>query len=260
MFFDEVVYTPGSVDDEIFLTDFPIEIIENSITSQFNNPFEFHSRDYLQTFISQYEYSINNCNENEAEAIEEYRDQFIDFILNLFQKRLSIGIPNIEDYVDSEVHETIHIIYRFFIQNIKRNFVNYIFNYIYSHKEDLENEFGKDRRKDVTTNSFREEIKDEFDIMVLTNLPKIVNRILNDILPAYDFLIMCSDEKPCLETTFVTDKFERYEITGNFSEMYVEMLGDDDKSELVTSVRSRILKKYPSRFTVVGDNMDVPED
>lgn len=261
MFFDEKLYVPGDFADEVFLTDFPIEIIENSISSQFRNPFEFRNRDYIQTFISQYEYSINNCDETEMESLEEYHDKFIQFILKLFQSKLGIGIPNIEDKVDSEVHEMIHIVYRFFIMNIKRNFINYIYNYVYTRKEEIESSFATEKRKDVTTNSFKEEIGDEYDILVLTNLPKIVNYVLENILPAYEFLTMCMDERPCLETTFVMEKFEKYEITGNFSNTYASMmLSVDDKSDVISAIRSRILNKYPSRYAVFSADEDTVEN
>lgn len=256
MFFDEKLYTPNNYDDEIFLTDFPIEIIENSIKSQFNNPFDFSKRDYLQTFFAQYEYSINNCNEIEMESLEEYHDQFIQFILKIFNDKLGISIPYIEDKVDSELHETIHIIYRFFILNIKHNFVNYVYNYIKEHKEEIKIKYEDDKRKDVSTSSFKEEINNEYDVIILVNLPDIVNDIINDVLPAGEFLRLCVDDKPCLETSFVRDKFENYIITGNFSDMYVNMLGEDEKSEIVSAVRSRILSDYPSRYAVIDEYID----
>lgn len=253
MFFDEKLYVPGDFNDEVFLTDFPIEIIEDSIKSQFKNPFEFRNRDYIQTFVSQYEYSINNCNENEAETLEEYHDTFIQFILKLFHEKLGISIPNIEDKVDSELHEMIHIVYRFFIMNIKRNFINYIYNYIYENKGVIL-EIPVDKRKDVTTNSFKEDIGDEYDILILSNLPKIVGYVLDNIQPASDFLRLCVDERPCLETSFVTEKFNSYEITGNFSETYALMIGEDEKSDIVSAIRSRILNKYPNRYAVLNPN------
>lgn len=264
MFFDEKNYVPNKMDDEVFLTDFPIEIIENAITSQFGtNPFEFRKRDYIQTFFSQYEYSINNCNEEEMETLEEYHDQFIEFILQLFKNKLGIGIPNIEDKIDSEIHEMIHIIYRFFIRNIKRNFINYVYNFITERRDIIDANFSYDKKKDVTTNNFKEEITDEYDLMVLSNLPQITTFILDNVLPAQEFLELCKSEKPCLETSFVLDKFENYEITGNFSEAYVDMIDDDSKIDIIANIRSKILNKYPYRyatFIVSADEEKTTDD
>lgn len=250
MFFNEKSYTPGNFDDEVFLTDFPIEIIENSITAQFNDPFEFRNRDYLQTFFSQYDYSINNCTEDENDELEEYHDNFIQFLLNKFNEKLSISIPNIEDKVDSEVHEIIHIIYRFFIINIKRNFSNYIYNYIQNHMDEIESLFAGEKRKDVTTNSFKEDAIDEHDMIVLVHLPKIVSYVIENISPAYEFLNLCVDDTPSLETTYVTEKFNAYDITGNFSKAYSEMLSEDAISDISSDIRFRILKNYPSRYAI----------
>ena len=117
-----------STNDEIMLSEIPLNIIEESIKSQFDNPEIYRKNDYVQKFLKKYDYSLDNLRDDEEEDIYELHDRFILFIKNIFYDRLNIGFPEIEDYPEDEQHDIIHLTYKFFINGIKKNFVYFIYN------------------------------------------------------------------------------------------------------------------------------------
>ena len=136
----EYEYEPTEIEDELFLSEVPLKILEQSIESQFDDPLEYRKRDYIQSFITKYEFSVNNLYEEEKENLEELHAEFISFITRIFENRLSIGFPDIEDMDEDTQHELIHMTYCFFIKNIKKNFVNLILNYIDENKDRITEE------------------------------------------------------------------------------------------------------------------------
>ena len=71
--------------------------------------------------------------------------------------------------------------------------------------------------------------------------------ILTEEISVDDFLENCDKDESCLETRFILDKYEKFQITGNFVEKYVDMLDDDFKLELEIKIRNKILKKYKKK-------------
>ena len=55
----EYDYEPTEIDDELFLSEVPLELLEQSLEVQFNNPIEYRKRDYIQSFITKYEFIIS---------------------------------------------------------------------------------------------------------------------------------------------------------------------------------------------------------
>ena len=88
---------------------------------------------------------------------------------------------------------------------------------------------------------------DPEDIYILANLGEVIDSILTDDITVDDFLEKFDNDESCLETRFVTDKFDKFQITGNFVERYVDMLDDDFKLELEIKIRNKILKKYKKK-------------
>lgn len=128
--FQSDVYDTTEIDNELFLSTIPLNLIEEAIKSQFDDPLEYRKTDYIQSFLNKYQFSVDNMYEEDQNELNELHDDFIDFIKNIFYEYLSIGIPNIEDKSEEEQHQIIHYVYRYFITNIKKNFTNLIINYI----------------------------------------------------------------------------------------------------------------------------------
>lgn len=246
--YSDYEYEPTSIDTEIFLSSMPISIMEDNIKAQFKNPLEYRKVDYVHSFFRNYRYGIENVEtEEEQIEMEDFRDQFIHFMCDIFHRALDIGLPDIEDKDKEEQEELIRFTYRFFITNIKKNFVNFILNYIDSHKKSLcEN---AQRKKDISSLSLKKEIDDPEDVLILSNLSDVIDSILTDDKITVSEFIKYSDRKrPSFETIYIEEKYEDFSITGNFIEKYVAMLDDDFKVEIEQRVRNHILKQHKKKL------------
>ena len=129
---------------------------------------------------------------------------------------------------------------------MKKNFTCYILNYIDEHRGEFCVD-DEDKRKDVTTLSLKKDVTDPEDIYILANLNEVIDSILREDITVDDFLENCDKDESCLETRFIVDKYDKYQITGNFVEKYVDMLDDDFKLELEIKIRNKILKKHKKK-------------
>lgn len=245
---DEYSYEPTDIDDELFLSEVPLNLLQKSIETQFQDPLENRKRDYIQTYITKYDFSKQNLEGDEAEELEQMNARFLSFITKIFDVYLGIGFPELEDMDDEEAHELILQTYRFFIKNIKKNFVYLIFNYIDKNMEELVNDDEIcPKKRDVTTLNFKGEIENENDITIISNLGSVVSYILNQDFSVDDFFDLIKSNSNCLETEYVEEKFDEFLITGNFVNNYINMVDSNFRIELESKIRNKILKKYPKR-------------
>lgn len=245
MLYSEFIYEPSDINDEVFLSDVPLNIIKESIQHQFENPWEYRKKDYIQTFITKYQISKDHMDEDELEALEGLNENFISFMLHMFDEYLNIGINDIDQLEVEDQHELIHLTYRFFIKNMKKNFVNVIINYLDENKKEICEDLPK--KKDVTFNIFKEEIENEDDVVILSNLDRVIDLVLSTDFDVDEFLQLCEGDGSSLENEFVRDRFEDFTLVGNFIIKYVNMISDDFKIDLESKIRNRILKRYPVR-------------
>lgn len=245
--FSEYDYSPNDIDSDRFLSDVPVSLMKENIKAQFKDPLENRKKDHISTFISMFNYSKDNYDVYEDEDLDntiELKDEFYAYIIELFRIYLGIGFNDFEDLSDDEQNELIHYTYRFFIINIKKNFVCLILNYIEKHRDEY---FDDDKKRDVTTLTFKREVTDPADVYILSNLATIINEILAEDIDVDDFFDNCDDNDYCLETRFVSKQFDEFRLTGNFVKKYIEMLDKDFISSIESKVRNRILKKYKKK-------------
>lgn len=260
-------FEPSEIEGEKLLADAPLSLIMQGIETQFDDPLEYRKKDYIQTFITKYDYCRENQDEETKDEIDEYLANFLSFIAELMDNELGIGFPNLNDMKDSKALELVHLTYRFFISNIKRNFINLVTNYLDLHKEELVSDL--EERRDITTLNFKDQIDDHDDILLLSNLDKVVREILSTDFDVDGFLELVQDPDN-MELEFVSEQYEQFEITGNFVPNYIEMVDDDFRHTLETKLRNQILKKYGNRKKlkkIIKDgeddesmNEEIPED
>lgn len=247
--YNEYRYDPSDMDDELFLSDVPVEIIQSSIDTQFQDPLEYRKKDYVQSFLTKYEFSKDNMLEDDLLLVEEYRDSFLIFMEKTFEKYLGVGLANLENLPEDEQNELVHLTYRFFIKNIKKNFVTIIYNFIDDRRDSITEMYEK--KKDVTSLNFKLEINDDYDVLVLSNLNLIIKDILNALREncndVDEFFDLCTGDEVVLELEYVKEAYDKYELTGNFISKYVDMISEDFITEIQSKVRNKILKKYPKR-------------
>ena len=243
--FNDYGYNPNEVDSEIFLSDIPLSLMKETIRNQFEEPLEYRKNDYLQTFFNKYEFTKENMTEDDEEEVEELYSGFISFMEEIFKEFLGIGIPNLDDMSEEEQEEIIRFIYRYFIIDIRKNFVNVIYNYIKERKEKIAERM--DKKKDVTYLSLKKYVDDEDEIVILSNLGEVINDILSEEFTIDEFFKYSRTDKNELEIDFVSDRYDTCDITGNFVSKYINMVDEELKMEIECKVRNKILKKYKKK-------------
>ena len=169
-------------------------------------------------------------------------DYFLDFIEKTFQEKLDIEFPDLEGMIEEDQDDCIHFTYRFFITNFKQNFVNLVLNYIEKHKKEICDFLPK--KKDVSTLTFRKDIEDPDDILILTNLDEIIDYALSRGFTVEEFLDLIDRDEPSLERYLLEQYYDEAKIVGNFLDKYFRMVTRNFKIEIECAVRNDILKKY----------------
>lgn len=243
--FQSELYDTNEIENEMFLSTMPLNLIEEAIKTQFDDPLEYRKTDYIQSFLNKYKFSLDNMYEEDQMEIDQLHDEFILFIKNIFYEYFGIGMPNIEDMPEEDQHKLIHYTYLYFITNIKKNFTNLIINYINKNHNDIASVFVK--KKDVIYLNFKSEISDEFDVLVLSNLSSIIEHILGEEYTIDTFFELTSSNELVVEAEFVKSAFDDFTLTGNFVQSYIAMIDNYFRTDLESKVRNKILKKYPKR-------------
>lgn len=237
-------YEPSELDGEVFLSDAPLSLLMQGIENQFQVPTEYQRKDYVQSFITKYEYCREREDEETKDELDEYYAKFVRFMCDLFDRYLGIGFPAIEDMKDEDALDLIHMTYRFFIKNIKSNFRRLVNNYVEEHKAELTTDM--EERKDVTFINFKGQIENEEDVLILSNLSMVVQEVLTNEYTVDEFLELV-DSEDFLERDYVSNAYDRFLITGNFVPMYIEMTDEDLQQYLETKLRNKILSNYGNR-------------
>lgn len=247
--FDGFDYDPNQIEDEIFLSQAPLELLMENIRSQFTEPNWDHKNDFVQSFINKYLYTKENELEEEADEIERLHDRFIQFMEDTLYEFLRIGIPGIEDRTsDEEAEEFVHYLYRFFIIFIKKNFVRVFKRYIKKHKEELYEKIPK--TKDVAYLRYRNEIDDEVDCQIISKIFTVVEMVRDILQEECDidtFFDLARSDSINLEIDFIQEKYDIDEINGNFVPYYFDMVDDALLDEITCSVKNSLLKKYTEK-------------
>lgn len=246
---DEFDYKPESLDSAIFLSDVPVEIMKENISNQFTNPIDYRKNDIVATFIDNYNASLEiEADDDEYENLDELRTEFIDHVKSLFEEKLQVGFPDLDDNSDDDIHDIIHYTYRFFIKNIKKNFVNVILNYIDNNKSTVCSALEK--KKDITTMSIKKEMSTPEDTLIVSNMQTVIERILDSYremegdCDVEDFIKNTDYSSPSFETQYVTGLYENDLMTGNFLPQYIEMVSGDFMVDIETKVMSKYIKTH----------------
>ena len=238
------------MEDADFLSEVPVSLIESSLEEQFMEPLEYRKKDYIEEYFTKYKDSKeNSVLEDEYQQADEEHDEFIKFVCDIFEKFLDISFVDIADKGIDDQYEVIHNTYKYFIKNIKKNFVSIVCNEI---KENLSSYLSNidNTKRDVTYLTFKQEIDNEDDAILLSNLSTIVETIISTVKETYTvekFFNMADYGEADFIRSYVINAYETFDLTGNFVSLYCDMIDEDFLNEIESKVRNFTLKKYPIR-------------
>ena len=236
-------YDSVEEDTEVMLSELPLSIIKDSIKQQFDDPAKYGTNDFVQTFETRYVITKENMDEENEEEINSLYIQFISFMRDIFKDKLSLGFPYLEDMSEEEQIELIHYTYRFFILNMKKNYLTFIFNYINEHKKELADALPK--KKDVSTNTLKTVVTDEDEVTIMASIRECIDIILKDeSITVDDFMRLSRGNDADLENDFINDKYDDFNINGNFVEQYKYLIDNVTRTEIESQVVIMMLQKY----------------
>lgn len=244
-------YTSIPVDSEVLLSDEPSELTKEHIRQQFQHPNNMRF-DYVSTFIETYNYTMMKITDEDVIGeIESVTDSFIQFMINILVKYYNVGFPTIGDKSTDNQLEMLHMVYRYFVLNMKHNITSYCWNYIKKHRDELFDEFPE--RKDVLSASLLSDGISVADVALIANLYNIINMILGKECDVDEFLAHSDNNEPRLETEEMIEYYDQFELVGNFTETYMEQAQSDASfiKEVEAKIRNKILKPYKKSFKKV---------
>lgn len=239
----EYEFNPVPVETEIFLSEEPMRLLLEHIKTQFKNPHK-QSIDYVSTFISNWRYSIPQIESDDDKVyLQELLSEFIVSMQNIIREYTDVEFVNIDDDGPSEALDRIHMVYRYFVLNIKHNFASYCSNMIDNNKDKYINFYKEEEH--LTSIRYDNDIEDKDTSILLANLYSIINDILYAPPTTIDEFIKYSDyNNPRLETEVLDELYNDYKVVGNFLEKYTKMLNNNIISDIEIKIKKRILKKY----------------
>ncbi len=234
-------YEPGSMEDDIFLSDVPPSVMLESIRTQFDDPTLDNKTDYVTTFIDTYDSSKEECeDEDEVKQLREIKENFYAEIRQLFRDNFNLGFPNFEDQSESGQDSLIRFSYRYFILHMKKNFSHLVQNYIDNNRDEVLSICEK--KKDVTTLAYKKDASDPDDLLILSNVPTIVRYVLGMEFDVDDFLELSMGNHD-YECEYVDQAYDDVRITGNFVSQYMKMIDQVLIQDISDKVRSKLLKR-----------------
>lgn len=247
MFLTDDEYSLTSTTElDMLLLDLPLELIKEQLRYQIQDPLST-TVNYVDNVLEKFKYLLNEYRDDEdhVKSINSLITEVFGFLINEINDTYDLGI-----YTEYEnVNETMElgvVLYSFFILRYQKNITRFVYKYIIKNKKALVEEFSHlQKKKDVTTISMKKKIKNKDDILILSNLPTIVNHIISLELDSEDFLQYVSDEE-YYEGTFITNLINQGRMVGNFVPDYLNTIVDRHDivlDQIQTDVKMKVLKK-----------------
>jgi hypothetical protein len=245
------------IDSHSILKGVSVDLIIEYLKEQMVDPYNLSTRNYVDEFIGDYEYSKKCVIEGNEEAddindteldeelarVEGYRNRFIEFVRGLFYNNLSIGLNEFDDIAPDKQDKILSVVYRYFVLNIKRNFLNLCEGYIEEHRNDLAKVYK--RNGDITALAQKTRVTDPIDMIIISSLPEIINEIMNIEYPIDEFVVHTYGlEPPEYDAVLVKELIDKDIITGNFVPHYKKLASDYLLNDIEFIIKSSILSKY----------------
>lgn len=240
-------YEPISTTEaDDMLADLPFDVIKASIEEQIYDPMS-NNTDYIQHIIDK----CNVCKdvfENNEDAIRTIDDALHEFFVDIIKSiddRFNMGIDLNEIAGTTDINEFAVVLYKFFILRYRKNIYKYIKNYIKRHKESLVDYYSSRSSRDVTTLSNRSVVKDPDDLVIVANLPSIINYIVGLDISTFDFVDLCAG-KSNYNASVIKGLIAANKIIGNFVNPYISVSLDDHDyliDEILTDIKVSITNK-----------------
>lgn len=203
-------------DIERILGDLPLELIKENITTQIEDPLTYSSN-YCTEVYEAFDEASQECGhiDDFKNDITEHRNLFTMFLLGELERKFDLGM-DVESMSEHAIEELTRACYEFFVIGFRENVNNFLLNYIMSNKMSLSALFDDEyKRKDVMTMNMKKQLKSREDVLILSNLPDVINYILTQDHQNEDFLELCSEPGE-YTAELIKSSNNAFTLAGNF--------------------------------------------
>jgi len=244
--FDDNLEPISTTEAEDLLADLPFDLIKASIEEQIKDPMS-NNRNYIQYIIDKCDVCKNvfKGNEDAITTIDKALNEFFIDIVNAIDDRFNLSIDLNEIAGTNDLNEIAVVLYEFFILRYRKNIYKFIKNYIKRNKASLVDYYSDKTTKDVTTLSYKNTIKDPDDLVIVANLPSIINYIVSLDIDTFDFVDLCAG-KSNFNASVIKGLIAANKIIGNFVSSYISISLDDHDyliDEIQTDIKVSITNK-----------------
>lgn len=231
---------------DMLLVDLPLDLIKENIKFQITDPTMIEVN-YLETVLDQIR-EIKNIHSENPDAMQNLSNictDFFGFIINTIDDKFSLDIDmdfgNTDDVITAGT-----TLYNFLILRYKKNITKLLYHFITRNKKAIAEQFEAEyKKKDVTTNSLKKKIKNKEDVVIISNLPKIIEYILALELDPTDFVeYVCGPGN--YEGSLIKSYIENNVISGDFVTPYLDMVKNENDfilDEVQTHIKLKLLNK-----------------
>ena len=101
------------------------------------------------------------------------------------------------------------------------------------------------KKKDVTTNTLKNMIDDEAYITIMASISDCITHILEDNKITVDeFMELSRGDDANVENDFINEKYDDFNINGNFIEQYAGLIDPMTRTEIEVQVRMKIMQMW----------------
>lgn len=246
LMFDDMYEPASTTEIDNLLAELPFDLIKENILEQIQDPMSSNIN-YVTVIVEKCDVCKDMLSDD-VDALSTINNSlqsfFID-ILRAIDNRFNLSLDLNELATSDTLIEIGQVIYEYFIIRYKKNIAKYITNYIKHHKADLVDYYSDKIKKDVTTLSHKKHVKDQDDLVIISNLPSIISYIVTLDIDSYEFVNL-SAGKSNYNASVIKGLISANRLVGNFTRKYLDVSLDDHDyliDEIQTDIKVKLIAK-----------------
>lgn len=246
LMYDDMYEPTSTTEIDNILADLPFDLIKENILEQIQDPL-INNINYMDVIIDKCGV-CKNMLEHDSDSIAQINnalESFIISVVDFIDRRFGLALDLNELASSNAIVDIGRCIYEYFILRYKKNISKYVINYIKHHKDDLVDYYSDKQKKDVTTLSHKKHVKDPDDLVIVSNLPSIVEYIINLDITPYEFVNL-SAGRSHYNASVIKGLISADRLIGDFVHKYIEASLDEHDyfiDEIQTDIKVRLISK-----------------
>lgn len=234
----------SSVELEEKLSGLPLDFLLATIQEQIKDPLS-NNVNYVESMtdtLDELERQYEEDPDNMAQ-IKALRTRIFNTITVEISNRFNMGYePDLDDLYTLSVRAI--SMYDFLILNYRRNVRRFLYNFIIKDRKRLIEEYKHyQKKKDVSSLNLKKKLRHKDDVVILSNLPEVVNGVLSLDVDAAEFLSLASDNA---DAVILQNMVLNGQIDSNFTSTYLQYVLNEHDSvvdSILVDVRMRLSEK-----------------